>query len=120
MFAISVKHERTESRHEQHFVRVQDQTIGLFQPLDQMPVSLTETGRATMSRIHVHPDFMLTADVGNLIQRIECSDRSRTRTRHDSHNWVILRSEVAKSFVEPIGVDPATFVKRGTDDLICS
>ena len=75
------KQECTKCRDEQHFMRVPDQAVGSFQPVDKMPMPAAQQYGTAVSRVDVQPDSMPFADIGNIIQRIKGSHRVLNRRR---------------------------------------
>ena len=117
VFLVPIEHQRTNSRHEHHFVRIEHNTIRPLQPFDQMAVLFTKTYSTAVRSIDMQPDLMTPANICDGVKWIKRAHRSGTGHsdyRNDRH---LLCSQFRQHLIQSRDIHPTMHIQRNTQHL---
>ena len=73
MLPLPVEQKRTERRHKEHLVGIDDHAVSLVDALEKMTVQGAGEHAAAMGSVNVQPDLMAVANLCDRDERVECA-----------------------------------------------
>ena len=77
-------------------------------------MAFTEHGRAAVGGVDVQPHTVPAADVGDVLEGVECADGRGAGAGHHGHDWASLGPQASQFAVEQHRVHPASRSSRPT------
>ena len=117
--AAGEQHAATHRR-EQPLVRVDDDRIGPFPAAEQRPQLRNDRGRAAVRGVHVQPQAVLEAEIGNRADRIDRGRGGRAGGGDDAEGKAALGPILGEAVSEGGREHPVTRVGRHQPDRLAA